>query len=324
MTYRVGIDIGGTFTDFALLKGSEVILHKNLSTPEDRSEGVMQGLAKLAELEGLSPADFLAQCDAIVHGTTVADNTLIEMNGALTGLITTEGFRDELEYRRGFKEDIWDVRLAPPKQIVPRRRRVTVPERMLHDGTVHKALDEAAVREACRKLRVQGVESVAISLLFSFVNPDHEKRVKAIVAQEMQNAHISHRPRSAAARAGIRPHLHHSRQCLCRPARHLLSRTAGHAAQGGRLHQPADGHAGLGRGDDQGIYRRRADPRARFGPGRRRHRLGPHRPREGPPGPALRRHGRHLLRHVGGDQGRPRPPKRAGTCTTAISSACRW
>jgi len=191
MTYRVGIDIGGTFTDFALLKGSEVILHKNLSTPEDRSTGVMEGLAKLAEMEGLTPADFLAQCEAIVHGTTVADNTLIEMNGALTGLITTEGFRDELEYRRGFKEDIWDVRLAPPKQIVPRRRRLTVPERILHDGTVHKPLDEAAVREACRKLRLQGVESVAISLLFSFVNPEHEKRVKAIVAQEMQDAHIS-------------------------------------------------------------------------------------------------------------------------------------
>ena len=191
MTYRVGIDIGGTFTDFALLKGGEVVLHKNLSTPEDRSEGVMEGLARLAELEGLSPEEFLSQCDAIVHGTTIADNTLIEMNGAITGLITTEGFRDELEYRRGFKEDIWDVRLAPPKQITPRRRRLTVPERILHDGSVHKPLDEAAVREACRKLRLQGVESVAISLLFSFVNPDHEKRVKAIVAQEMQDAHIS-------------------------------------------------------------------------------------------------------------------------------------
>lgn len=191
MTYRVGIDIGGTFTDFAMLKGSEVVLHKNLSTPEDRSVGVMEGLATLAEKEGLDLGTFLGKCDAIVHGTTIADNTLIEMNGALTGLITTEGFRDELEYRRGFKEDIWDVRLLPPKQIVPRRRRLTVPERILHDGSVHKPLDEAAVREACRKLRLQGVESVAISLLFSFVNPEHEKRVKAIVAQEMQNAHIS-------------------------------------------------------------------------------------------------------------------------------------
>ena len=295
MTYRVGIDIGGTFTDFALLKGSEVILHKNLSTPEDRSEGVMQGLAKLAELEGLTPAAFLAQCDAIVHGTTVADNTLIEMNGALTGLITTEGFRDELEYRRGFKEDIWDVRLEPPKQIVPRRRRVTVPERILHDGTVHKALDEDAVREACRKLRVQGVESVAISLLFSFVNPDHEKRVKAIVAQEMQNAHISTGHEVLPRAPEYDRTSDHGGQCLCRPARHLLSRTAGHAAKGRWLHQPADGHAGLWRGDDQGIYRRRADPRARLRPGGRRDRLGAHRQGQGPPRPALRRYGRHLL-----------------------------
>ena len=124
MSYRVGIDIGGTFTDFALLKGAQVKLYKNLSTPEDRSIGVMSGLAKLAEMEGLSLTDFAGRCEAIVHGTTVADNTLIEMNGAVTGLITTEGFRDEMEYRRGFKENIWDVRLAPPKQITPRRRKI--------------------------------------------------------------------------------------------------------------------------------------------------------------------------------------------------------
>jgi N-methylhydantoinase A len=190
-TYRVGIDIGGTFTDFALLKGSEVILHKNLSTPQDRSLGVMEGLAKLAAIEGLSAGDFLNRCDAIVHGTTIADNTLIEMNGALTGLITTEGFRDEVEYRRGYKEDIWDVRIAPPKQITPRRRRRTVPERVLSDGSVHKPLDEAAVRDACLRLKKQGVESVAVSFLFSFVNPDHEKRVKAIIAEEMPGVQVS-------------------------------------------------------------------------------------------------------------------------------------
>ncbi|WP_159978719.1 MULTISPECIES: hydantoinase/oxoprolinase family protein [unclassified Novosphingobium] len=188
--YRVGIDIGGTFTDFALLKGDEVILHKNLSTPEDRSLGVMEGLAKLAGKEGLPLPEFLSRCEAIVHGTTVADNTLIEMNGALTGLITTEGFRDEIEYRRGYKEDIWDVRLAPPVQITPRRRRLTVPERVLHDGTVHKALDEEALREACRKLRLQNVEAVAISFLFSFVNPQHERRACEIVRQEIQNAYV--------------------------------------------------------------------------------------------------------------------------------------
>ncbi len=191
MSYRVGIDIGGTFTDFALLKGEEVILYKNLSTPGDRSLGVMSGLEKLAEMEGLPLAEFMGRCDAIVHGTTVADNTLIEMNGAVTGLITTEGFRDEMEYRRGYKENIWDVRLAPPPQITPRRRRLTVPERILHDGTVHRPLDEAAVRACCARLRKQGVESVAISLLFSFVNPAHERRVAEIVAEEMPGVHLS-------------------------------------------------------------------------------------------------------------------------------------
>ena len=191
MGYRVGIDIGGTFTDFALLKGSELVLHKNLSTPDDRSIGVMSGLEKLAHIEGLPASDFLEQCDAIVHATTIADNTLIEMNGSLTGLITTEGFRDELEYRRGFKEDIWDVRLPPPHRIAPRRRRLTVPGRILFDGSVYKELDEDAVRECCRRLRKQGVESVAISLIFSFVNQVHEKRVAKIVAEEMPGVHIS-------------------------------------------------------------------------------------------------------------------------------------
>lgn len=191
MTYRVGIDIGGTFTDFAMLKDGKVILHKNLSTPQDRSEGVMTGLATLADKEGLPLGDFLGRCDAIVHGTTVADNTLIEMNGAITGLLTTEGFRDEMEYRRGFKENIWDVRLEPPQPIVPRRRRLTVPERIRADGSVHKDLDEAAVREACAKLRKQGVESVAIALLFAHVNSAHERRVAAIVAEEMPGVQIS-------------------------------------------------------------------------------------------------------------------------------------
>jgi N-methylhydantoinase A len=191
MSYRIGIDIGGTFTDFAVLKGAELILHKNLSTPADRSVGVMTGLQHLAERENLQLSDFLGECAAIVHATTIADNTLIEMNGALTGLITTEGFRDEMEYRRGFKESIWDVRLLPPQQITPRRRRLTVPERILFDGSVYKKLDENAVRECCRRLKLQQVKSVAISFLFSFVNPAHEKRAAEIVAEEMPGVHIS-------------------------------------------------------------------------------------------------------------------------------------
>jgi N-methylhydantoinase A len=191
VSYRVGIDIGGTFTDFAVLRGAELVLHKNLSTPEDRSLGVMHGLGKVAELEGLSLGEFLGRCDAIVHATTIADNTLIEMDGAVTGLITTEGFRDEIEYRRGFKEDIWDVRLPAPVEITPRRRRLTIPERIRFDGSVHKQLDEASVRECCRRLKKQNVQSVAISLIFSFVNPAHEQRVAEIVAEELPGVHVS-------------------------------------------------------------------------------------------------------------------------------------
>jgi N-methylhydantoinase A len=191
MAYRVGIDIGGTFTDFALLKGPDIVLHKTLSTAADRSVGVMTGLETLAEIEGLPLGDFLGRCEAIVHGTTIADNTLIEMNGATTGLITTEGFRDEIEYRRGYKESIWDVRLEPPKEIAPRRRRLTVPERVLADGSIHRPLDEDAVREACARLKKQDVQSVAISLLFSFVNPVHENRIAEIVAEELPGVEIS-------------------------------------------------------------------------------------------------------------------------------------
>jgi N-methylhydantoinase A len=154
MSCRVGIDIGGTFTDFALLQDDDVIL-------------------------------------AIVHGTTVADNTLIEMNGARTGLLTTAGFRDEIELRRGFKEDIWDVRLEPPPAIVPRRQRLGVPERVLFDGTVEQPLDEEAARCAIRRLAKQGVESIAISTLFSFVNPVHERRLAELVAEEMPGAQVS-------------------------------------------------------------------------------------------------------------------------------------
>jgi N-methylhydantoinase A len=174
MSYRVGIDIGGTFTDFAMLDSDEVVLEKTLSTPEDRSLAVMEGLERLARRKGLG---------------------LGELLGAVTGLLTTEGFRDELELRRGFKEDIWDVRLPPPPPIVPRRRRLTVPERILADGSIYRELDEEAARRAIRRLGRQGVESVAISLIFSFVNPAHERRLAELVAEELPGveASVSHR-----------------------------------------------------------------------------------------------------------------------------------
>ncbi|MFP6640704.1 MAG: hydantoinase/oxoprolinase N-terminal domain-containing protein, partial [Myxococcota bacterium] len=191
MSLRIGVDVGGTFTDFALMADGEILLEKVLSTPEDNSLAVMQGLEKLAERRGLGLADFLADVEAIVHGTTVADNTLIQMKGAVTGLLTTEGFRDEFELRRGFKEDIWDVRLEPPPAIAPRRRRLTVKERILADGSVHIPLDEASARSAIARLAKQGVESVAISLLFSFANADHEKKLGQWVREALPDVEIS-------------------------------------------------------------------------------------------------------------------------------------
>jgi N-methylhydantoinase A len=191
MGWRVGIDIGGTFTDFAFDKEGGVRVEKVLSTPEDRSLAVMQGLDKLAAHEGLLLSDFLARVETLVHGTTIADNTLIEGKGAVTGLLTTEGFRDELELRRGYKEDIWDVRLPPPHPIVPRRRRLGVPERVRHDGSLHTPLDEAAARAAIERLRKHGVESLAISTLFSFVNPVHERRLAELAAELLPGVPIS-------------------------------------------------------------------------------------------------------------------------------------
>ena len=191
MSYRIGIDVGGTFTDFALLDGHEVLLEKVSSTPEDNSQAVMAGLEKLAQARGISLGELLADAEAIVHGTTVADNALIQMKGPVTGLLTTAGFRDELELRRGYKEDIWDVRLEPPPAIAPRRRRLTVPERIRADGSIHTPLDEAAARRAIERLGRQGVESIAISLLFAFVNPVHEKRLGELVQEVLPDVAIS-------------------------------------------------------------------------------------------------------------------------------------
>ena len=188
---RVGIDIGGTFTDLALLRDGRIHVHKTLSTPGDPSLGVLRGLEQLAASLGEGLSELLRDVDAVVHATTIADNTLIEGKGAVTGLLTTEGFRDELELRRGYKEDIWDVRLPPPRPIVPRRRRLTVPERILHDGTVYRPLDEDAARRAIRRLARQGVESVAICLLFSFVNPSHERRLAELVREELPDVPVS-------------------------------------------------------------------------------------------------------------------------------------
>ncbi len=184
-SYRVGIDVGGTFTDFVLLRPDGTLrIAKSPTTPKDQAEGILQGLAAIASEEGMPLAEFLTRVERIVHGTTVADNTMIEMNGAVTGLITSAGHRDEIELRRGFKEDIWDPALPPPPAIAPRRRRIGVAERLDYEGNVLVPLDEDDVRRALRRLRALGTESLAVVFLFSFVNPQHEQRVREIAAEE--------------------------------------------------------------------------------------------------------------------------------------------
>src|SRR5947209_13012005 len=192
MAYRIGVDVGGTFTDLVLVTpAGKLVLDKHPTTPHDQSVSVLAGIAQLAAREGLGPEALLATTDLVVHGTTTADNTMIEMSGATTGLVTSEGHRDEIEIRRGYKEDIWDPAQPPPRPICPGRRRSGVPERLDFEGNVIAPLDEEAVRRACRRMQRQGVESLAVVLLFSFVNPAHERRVRAIAAEELPGVMVS-------------------------------------------------------------------------------------------------------------------------------------
>ncbi len=190
-SYRIGVDVGGTFTDLVLVRDTALVLDKHPTTPRDQSEGVLGGLRQLAAREGLMLDELLARTDLIVHGTTTADNTMIEMSGAVTGLVTSEGHRDEIEIRRGYKEDIWDPAFPPPKPICPRRQRYGVPERLDFEGQVITPLDEDAVRRALRRMQRQGIESLAVVLLFSFVNPAHERRVRELAAEELPGVMVS-------------------------------------------------------------------------------------------------------------------------------------
>jgi N-methylhydantoinase A len=193
MGYRVGVDVGGTFTDLICVTPSgEVVLDKTPTTLDDQSRGVMNGLGALAERFGVSLGDFCAQLDIVVHGTTTADNTMIEMNGAPTGLLVTEGHRDEIELRRCHKEQIWDPNYPGPAPIARRRARIPIAERVNFEGAVLMPLDEAAVRRGVQRLKKLGVRSIAVMYLFSFVNADHERRTREIILDEFPDVeHIS-------------------------------------------------------------------------------------------------------------------------------------
>ncbi|MDQ3779460.1 MAG: hydantoinase/oxoprolinase family protein [Chloroflexota bacterium] len=185
---RVGVDAGGTFTDVCLMNDAgDLTLFKLPSTPADPSEAIANGVGGVIAAAGVEPADVTY----LGHGTTVATNALLEGRGAATGVITTRGFRDLLELGRQRRPDLYDLQTEKAPPLVRRALRLDVPERVLADGTVRDRLDLAATREAVRTLKAAGVDAIAVCFLYSYLRPEHEEAVAAIVAEEFPDAYLS-------------------------------------------------------------------------------------------------------------------------------------
>jgi N-methylhydantoinase A len=187
--WRIGVDSGGTFTDVCLFdtKAGHVHVWKVPSTPADPSQAIAEGVAQGLAQHGANAAGI----SYFGHGTTVATNTLIQAKWAVTGVITSAGFRDLLEIGRQKRPSLYDLQCDKPAPITPRRLRLEVPERLRHDGRVETPLDEDEVRQAAEQLRAANVDAVAIAFLYSFVDPGHELRAKEIVAKILPDAFIS-------------------------------------------------------------------------------------------------------------------------------------
>ena len=175
--YKIGIDVGGTFTDFVVAgEGEPPRFFKTQSTTNDPSIGVMTGLQDAAAACGLSLDQLLGDTDLVIHGSTVATNTLVERKGAKVGLITTDGFRDLLEMREGLKEDRYNLRMTPVEPLAARHLRAGVPERVRSNGLVELPLDQDALVRHLDLLVQEGAEALAVCFLFSYLNPSHEQQ----------------------------------------------------------------------------------------------------------------------------------------------------
>ncbi len=177
---RLAIDIGGTFTDVALEAGGPPVTTKVLTTPAAPEQGVLSGVHKVLEIAGVAPSEVRL----VIHGTTLATNAIIERRGARTALIVTSGHRDALEMARENRFEQYDIGIDRPEPLVPRRLRLPVTERVDRHGRVLVSLDEDSVRALLPVLDAHGVESVAVGLIHGYANPDHERRVGAILASE--------------------------------------------------------------------------------------------------------------------------------------------
>ncbi|MBD9373635.1 hydantoinase/oxoprolinase family protein [Rhizobium sp. ARZ01] len=192
--YRLGIDAGGTFTDFILAdRKGDVRIFKALSTPQDPTLAIRNGLKVIEEETGISPREIVSNADLCINGTTVGLNALITHTGAKTGLIATMGHEDSIEIRLGHKEDgyRYDPEYPPATMLVPRYLRRGVRERVISTGAVHTPLNEEDVREACRHFLREGVDSVAISFVWSVLHPEHEVRAARIVREMMPDVRLT-------------------------------------------------------------------------------------------------------------------------------------
>src|SRR6266511_3665620 len=185
--YRVGIDIGGTFTDMLLVgEGGGAVIGKTLTTPGDPSLAVENALRPALD----NGAVKAGERGTLIHGTTLVTNALIERKGALTALLTTAGFRDAIEIAREHRYELYDLNLDLPKPLVPRHLRFDVPERMAADGGVLEPLDEKFVGRLVEELRDKGIEAIGVCYLNSFRNPAHEKRTAEIIADVAPKIHV--------------------------------------------------------------------------------------------------------------------------------------
>src|SRR5258705_9117461 len=189
---RIGIDVGGTFTDLvATDDGGHVTIAKAASTPRDPSDGLLDGLGRLAGELGTDLVGLLARTERIVHGTTVATNALLERKGARVGLLTTEGHRDVIEMREGLKDDRYNLRMPPPVPLVPRARRLGVRERLRFDGTVATRLGARSLEAGIAALAKARVEAVAVCYLHSYRNPRHEKLTGRALTRRLPGTYVS-------------------------------------------------------------------------------------------------------------------------------------
>ncbi len=190
--FKIGIDVGGTFTDFVVIKKDGFPkYYKTPSTPHDPSAGVLTGLNSIAADNNVIIEKLLGDTNLLIHGTTVATNTLIERKGAKVGLLTTEGFRDLIEMREGLKEDRYNLRMTPVVPLVSRHLRLGIPERINSNGEVIIPIDENAIDLALDKLEREGVQALAVCFLFSFLNPDHEKKVLDKITSRFPDMYVS-------------------------------------------------------------------------------------------------------------------------------------